>query len=316
MFPAYVISCNNQEKELLSRLKQYNINATIFSCINSKNKSSDNLYNEYIHPLAKPFIPKSAMAIAISHMMVWKEFLNTNLDKVMILENDVIFVHPNDFNLLFPKVLANTPKSFDILYLGCFGCHNNFNFFTVVGGKKDIVKINSYINKPKVAYALHAYILSRKGALKLLHNLEGKVYYHIDFCIQKLVNKNKIETYVCDPRLAYQSSTDEEISSNTPNNYPLILTEPLSHFYVDRKVKANYFLKVGIFRLGNFTFNISNVIMLLLGIMFRILKLSICFITIFFICISLPDIILNFNMEILLVNYILIMLPTVILWKK
>jgi hypothetical protein len=174
-------------------------------------------------------------------------------------------------------------------------------------------EITDNIAVPSAAYFTHAYILSRKGATNLLKYLDGKLFNHIDFCIQKLVLDNKIESYITTPRIAYQTSTDSTKSENVMTNYPIIPNKLLSKIYIDKMVTAQYLFSLSLFRLGNININIFTLIFFLLSFIFMIKNIDIKKITIIFLIISLPDIILIKNendMQTILFYYFILILPS------
>jgi hypothetical protein len=120
--------------------------------------------------------------------------------------------------------------------------------------------VNDLIKKPNVALANHAYILSRQGANKLLTHLDGKIYNHIDFCMQSLYSKGFINKYVTKPRLVYQSSTDNKPSSNVTTTYPILLNTILSNIYVDDHVRLNYITTLSIAQIGPFHITVSIIL--------------------------------------------------------
>ena len=105
-----------------------------------------------------------------------------------IVEDDVIFV--DNFLEKFKIGLEHTPEDYDILYLGCFGCQNKYNYHTIMNRRFNFKKINKYVNIPGIAFATHGYIVSRKGAKKLVKYLDKNIYQHIDYTMQQLhINK-------------------------------------------------------------------------------------------------------------------------------
>ena len=141
--------------------------------------------------------------------------------------------------------IDKTPKNFDMLYLGSFGSESNNNFFSIImkilgNASNNSHTVNQYIRKPNVALATHAYVLSKNGALKLIEHLDGKIYNHIDYCIQSLASNDLINRYITTPRLFFQTSTDNNISTNVSNSHPILINHNLSNYYLDTKVKASY----------------------------------------------------------------------------
>jgi len=101
------------------------------------------------------------IACILSHMKTWKEFINSDYDYCIILEDD-IKINKKYFNQSFYNILNELDNiDFDWLYLG----RNNLQFKDFYKGKM----INKYFYIPKVyGYGTHSYILSKRGAkLKL-----------------------------------------------------------------------------------------------------------------------------------------------------
>lgn len=314
---AYVISLNNPS-EKLDYLKKNGIDPILVKGVNGKKISKDEIYNR-VSLFYYYFGPLSAIGCALSHFLVWKMFLETDREYAIIFEDDVIL--ENDFVEKTTLSLKNVPEDYDILYLGCFGCTNKPNLFSILTtpilnkGKK----INDYISIPEVAYATHSYIVSRKGAEKLLKLLDGKLYNHIDICLQELASKKKINVYVTTPRLAYQTSTDTTSSENLATKHPLLLTGLLNKMYVDEKVRGDYVFVASGLQVNEYIFNIMSLIFLILGIIFAYYKVSLKKITIFFILLSILDLFHLSNLlqlKLILLHYFIFILPTLIILSK
>lgn len=290
LFDTYVLSLHKPTK-LLSKLRKCNLHPILFPATNGK-LLDHNTIQHYTTPLYSMFGPKSAIGCAISHISIWKKFLKSNKQYAIIFEDDIIFKQKN-FKKKILFYLSNTPKDFDILYLGCFGSNPNNTFFnsimTLLNKSNTFSQINKYIIKPKVALATHAYILSKSGAEKLVNLLQGQIHNHIDFCIQSLSKQNLINTYVTNPRLVYQTSTNNGVSQNISNSYPILFNHILSQFYVDHFVKASYITTLSIFRLHSFNVSISNILLLILLLFLYLSNTHIIFIIYFILIISLSD---------------------------
>jgi GR25 family glycosyltransferase involved in LPS biosynthesis len=302
MFKAYVISLKEPDK-LITSLENKGVLARWVEAIDGK-KINNKIIKKNTTLFYSIFGSKNSIAIAMSHMKAWKTFLKTNQQYTIIFEDDVII--ENDFAEKLSINLKNTPNDYDLLYLGCFGCKKSPNvlstIFSFLGeGNVDYRDINDYINKPFIAVALHSYVISRQGAIKLLKLLEGKIYYYLDYCIQNLSSNNLINVYSLNERIAFQSSTDSDISSTASNSHPFLLNKPLSRFYIDEKCRASYLTTVSIFRIGDFNITISSLLFLVLGIILA-KHLSnkdnyddIIEATFLYLIISLPDIINNMD---------------------
>jgi GR25 family glycosyltransferase involved in LPS biosynthesis len=244
----YIISLNNP-KNLIDEVSNFGLNPILVNGINGKELSTIeiNENTSYLYPYIGP---RSAIGIAMSHINVWKQFLKSNKENCIIIEDDALFV--NDFVKKLNNGVKNTPSNYDILYLGCFGCQSKYNYHTIMHAQFGYEKINDYVSIPGIAFATHGYIISRKGAKKLIKYLDKNIYMHIDACIQDLHKSNLIKEYVLNDRIIYQSSTDSQISANTSNNHPYIINKLLSNIYLDEKLRANYDLSMSQIQIGSF----------------------------------------------------------------
>jgi GR25 family glycosyltransferase involved in LPS biosynthesis len=297
-FSTYVISLNYPNK-LLETLSNHELEPILFKGINGKNLNQDTI-NKYFNRFYSLFGPKSAIGCALSHLKVWQTFLKTDSEYAIIFEDDIVFNNThfvkNNIKLkdIIEFYISQTPNDFDILYLGSFGTESNFNFFTltmnILNNTSKNKHINKFIRKSSVILSTHSYILSRSGAEKLVDYLNGHIHNHIDYCIQTLSSKNLIQRYITTPRIIFQTSTDNTISSNVSNSHPIIFNRILSKYYLDTNVKASYITTLSVFRLGNFNFTISTIILILITIISLIIKVPIYHIILFLILISLPEI--------------------------
>ena len=317
---AYMISLNDAT-EKIEYLKSFGIETILVKGANGKTMPDEDIAKR-VSSRYKTFGPKSAIGCAISHMNTWKMFLETDDEYTIIFEDDVVL--EDNFNEKLKLALQDVPKDYDILYLGCAGCDEEqkiniiklFSRWTFLPKTfKKSQKITENISIPSLALCAHAYILSRKGATKLLNQLDGKVNNHIDICIQNLVLDNEIESYVTTPRIAYQTSTDDNQSENVSSNYPLIATSILNKIYVDKLFKAQYLFSVSGVRICNFNINMFTTIFFIIGILCMLKGIDIKVVTLVFLIISSPDIILSKNLndiQVILFHYLVLILPILI----
>lgn len=304
----YIISLDNVN---VCKLKELGLNPVLVRGIDGKN-CDKSIIREQVYPLYAAFAPKAAIGCALSHLKVWKLLLESGEESCIVLEDDVVFV--SNFSEKLSTLLEKVPKDFDILYLGCFGSENTPNFFTtimsILGKSREYRKVNDVVFVPEVSLATHAYIVSRKGAEKLLDNLYGKVFNHIDYCIQSL---SDIRVYCARERLAYQTSTDEGKSMNVSSSFPKLVNEILSKIYIDTKVRASYISTLSIARIpGDLNVNIVSVIFLIVGIIAAYNGLYAIEMLIYVILFSIPDILEckdENDKRIIFLHWFLILLP-------
>lgn len=310
MYKTYVISLNKPEK-LLSEISNFGLDPILVEGVNGKKLSKDEIADNTTY-FGSLFTPLSVIGIAMAHIKTWKLFLESDAEYGIIFEDDVVF--EDNFKKELNIGIKNTPKDFDILYLGCFGCQNNYNFYTAISVYMGLLNlnagnINDYVNKPLVAYATHAYILSRKGAKKLIENIEHNIYTHLDLNIQNLVVNNVLSVYTLNNRIVYQTSTDDTQSLNVSSSHPIIVNNILSEYYIDKKVKASYGSTISFYRIGNFNFNPCSSLFLILGIILSTTSIDILTITGIYLLISLPDLYMDMNNNSIKIHYLLLVIP-------
>jgi len=312
MYNAYVISLNNPST-LLTKISEYNLNPILIEGVNGSKLSSKEI-NDNTTLLCSMFCPKSVVGIAMSHIKAWKEFIKSKQDIALFFEDDAVFV--DNFRKKLDNAIKNAPNDFDILYLGCFGCDNPINFFTLVNNgiiNLNANKVNKYVKKPEIAFALHGYILSRKGAIKLINIIKKNINYHMDYILQYLIKNNQINAYSLNKRIVYQTSTDDTISTNNNNTHPIIITNILSNYYLDTKVKASYMANVTFMRIGDLNLSLFSIIFLIMGIVLSTTEIDIYKITGVYLLVSSPDIYMNPENKMIIIHYLLLIVPYLII---
>jgi GR25 family glycosyltransferase involved in LPS biosynthesis len=289
----YIISLNKPDK-LINQLNDIGLEPTLFNGVNGKTINL-NTIKKHFNPYWFNIGPVGALGCAMSHLSVWKTFLKTKKQFCLILEDDVIF--EKDFSKeKIKQVLLDTPKDFDILYLGCFNSPTFIYAMTLLFMNKNINNTckSKLVKKTDVALATHAYIISRKGAKKLIKLLDHNINNHIDFCIQRLNKNNLIKSYTLKNKIIHQTSTDAGFqlgalprSSNVINQHPMLLQNILSKIYIDVHVTCDYLFTVSFMKIGPFTFNLTSILFLLLGIIFY--KNNYSLLSLIFFIGSLPD---------------------------
>jgi GR25 family glycosyltransferase involved in LPS biosynthesis len=314
MYKTYVISLNKPNK-LLSEITNYGLSPILVEGVNGKKLSAEEIKSNTTS-FGSLFTPLNVIGIVMAHIKVWKLFLESDAKYGIIFEDDVVF--EDNFREELDLGIKNTPKDFDILYLGCFGCNNYINFHSILFANMGLINknpgyINDYVNKPIVALATHAYVISRKGAKKLLKYIEHNIYTHIDLNIQTLSSNNLLDTYTLNNRLVYQTSTDETQSLNVSSSHPIILNNILSEYYIDTKVRASYGSRVSLLKVGKFNFNPISLLFITLGVILSTTSIDIFTLTGIYILISLPDLYMDLNNTAIKIHYLLLIIPYLIL---
>lgn len=310
-YVSYIISLN-QPYEKMKYVNAHNIYPIWFKGLYGKTiDTMDRL--DYLSPFFMPIAPYSAIGCAVSHMKVWEKFLvNNHEDYALILEDDVILIE--GFKEKLELLLKADIKTWDLMHLGCFGCNPSKTHVNILNTSLTLLGLvdTKSSHQPKTALGLHAYVITRKGAMKLLEGLKGKLWCPIDFGIQWLVATGKINRSAYLPRIAFQSSTDEiDKSSNVTSQHPRWLFQFLSQFHIDEYLRASYLFGGSLIRLGNINLNIISFVFFILGYIGVWIGVRIINLLIFFLMVSLWDIWIG-NLVGVIVNFILFMVPTML----
>jgi GR25 family glycosyltransferase involved in LPS biosynthesis len=111
----------------------------------------------------------SERACAASHLQLWRDFDSGKLcglqagrfdSPIMLVFEDDAKVKTENLAERVADILTELPSNFDICYLGC-----------IVPSNAKRIKWSSQLLVPEYAWQLHAYLLSRAGARKLLNQL-------------------------------------------------------------------------------------------------------------------------------------------------
>ena len=170
-------------------LKDYNFNDVIrFPAVIGKNISKEELI-KIVEPSAIKSILNNyrtdhhelsygAVGCYLSHVNIWKKFEFDNLDYAIIFEDDAL---PNFSFFELKDIITNyVPDDWDIILFG--GLYNNST------------KINDYVIKIFTFYQTHAYIINKKGALKLLSKA-FPIKKQIDSWLSDLASSNEVNIY-------------------------------------------------------------------------------------------------------------------------
>ena len=304
----YIISLNNPIS-LIDQVNNFGLNPILVKGVNGSLLSQEEI-NDNASYFYKYIGPKSAIGIALSHIKVWKMFIESNKSNCLILEDDALF--EDNFVERMEVGLKNTPSDYDMLYLGCFGCQSQFNQLTIINLSFNYKKVNDYVTIPGIALATHGYIVSREGAKKLVKHLDKNIFAHIDYCIQQLHKNKLINEYVLNERIIFQSSTDTSISTNKSNTHPYLLSYLLSHFYSDKYYRSNYDANVSLMQIGAFHGTMSSLLFLIVGIVCAYYKVSMYNITAFYLLLNIPDILYTNNEVSIFIHYFFLTIPSLI----
>lgn len=275
-FPkTYVINLD-KDVERLSKMKQqlgnYDIKFTRIPAVYGKDLSKAEI-KDVTNGFCNTFCTYSSIGCAMSHLKTYETILKNSDPYALILEDDVVF--EPDFKKQVEQKLARVPKDFDIVYLGCALCKDNSRsdstlvdfFFNMVCDNTMFENINESVFTPKFATALHAYVISNKGAEKLLKLLKRNISGHIDG--QIMMNKSKFNMYVIRPLLAYQDLKTNE--SNQSTEYPTIISRLLPG-NDEYRIPYSYLFTIPLYIVGSFPLNSYNMVFMILCLISGIVR--------------------------------------------
>lgn len=137
---------------------------------------------------------------AASHLLIWKQLVeSSDRDLLFVVEDDC--VPHSQFSELFPQYWAATPMDFDLVMVGN--------------------QISASFQDPMLVvqptYCTHAYIISKKGARKLLELYQkipktGGQLFVIDCFLQNVMQKGLIN-YYCYNGACFPDSTQVQVGN-------------------------------------------------------------------------------------------------------
>lgn len=147
-----------------------------------------NFYYEkgYIQKEAIHNLRQGAIGCALSNIFLWEKFLKTNNNMLLIMEDDIYFT--KDFEIKLKNYIQHLPNNFDITQLWAHPAQYKTRFLKSPN-------INKYVKKGFGQYGTVAYIISKKGAIKLLKYCKP-IYEPIDEMIKKQIEYGNVISYV------------------------------------------------------------------------------------------------------------------------
>lgn len=155
---------------------------------------------------------KGFIGCALSHYNIWIDLLKDELCKYYIIFEDDITLC-NNFTQYFNDVtdiMESFSEKIDILFLGYHTNSNTKNEIQI----NDIIELNSF-NKTKYIGGTFSYIITKKGALKMINYIEKHGIKHgIDYLIK--INSD-LSIFELNPSIVY-SDWVKELNSHVDSN--------------------------------------------------------------------------------------------------
>lgn len=231
-----------RRQQIYERCLANNIEPTFFKAIRG-NLIDPNDMKKFFTPHFAKFGGNSTLGVAASHVALWHKVAN-NDHPCLILEDDAVFV--DDFNDRCDQVIQELSDhmDFDILYLGCTNCTvaDPFNRVRKAICRRASVKVTDHLTNPAEPLQTHAYVVSPKGARKLIHlAVTIKISDHVDQWIAN--NIEQLKALAVEPNLITQPTSVFQ-SDNVHSRYPIVFNYLLENCQDHNNISINYPLTV------------------------------------------------------------------------
>ena len=157
-------------------------------------------------------LSKEKLGCVLSHLYCIKQGIDTECDKFVIFEDDIIF--HKKFTEIFTDELLNL--NFDMLMLGA--C--DFNFHYNINYKKTITKELDIYTPFKIALGAHANIYSKEFAKKIYNYKISNIIKEFDCDFGKFYGRNS-NIFICYPNLVITELSTTNLNHNFSNEYSM-----------------------------------------------------------------------------------------------
>lgn len=216
----YVISIPKRKKYMNDLLNYFNIKNAVFidtvmkdtlnvdKLIQQKLLRSDYKKSEEMVKKNNPKfqgLNKGRIACHLSHMKTLQTFLKSNNKNCLILEDDIKITDSQQTLDTLNKVLNSLPKNWEYVNLGrCWDhCHKD-------------KPVNKWLVKSQNPLCRHAYLVSRRGAQKILDYCLPMKGYAGDIHYTEMVRKGLLNAYSTKIQIFFQNR--KQFGSNLNNN--------------------------------------------------------------------------------------------------
>lgn len=272
-FKTYVINMKkskdrlkNMEKQIPKLGKQF----TRISAIDGSKLSKKQL-KKYTTQFCRYFCSKSMIGCFLSHKKTWQTIIKNNDKYALVLEDDCYLLPEFQKELsLAIKELNFIDDKWDFLYAGYFGPSSTDKPSTVMYTLQSLF-LNKIPQKPHDAVhtyvplspvGFHCYVVSKKGAKKLLKNL-NKASYHVDVEFLKIADKFNV--YATKKQLGLQFSTTENSTLNE-YKFPKIINNVLDKIKDHDGISYSYYFGSPLLTLSCFPINLYLILFILIAV--------------------------------------------------
>jgi len=152
-------SAVKKRENMTNILDKYTQDYTFFEAIDGKELKDDEykINLNWMNPYDNTHTTYGEVGCALSHYSLWKKMMDENIEKALILEDDIIIKNPD-----FISIIDNIPTdTYDIIYVG------RKKLLSVEEEHVQVECANDLLVKPTFSYWACAYILTLSGAKKL-----------------------------------------------------------------------------------------------------------------------------------------------------
>ena len=238
----YVISIPKRKKYMNDLLNYFNIkNAVFIDTVMKDTLNKNNLIRQKLlrsdykksEEMAKKNNPKfqglnnGRIACHLSHMKTLKTFLQSNNKNCLILEDDLEMSNRDDVINNFVDVVQSLPSDWEYVNLGrCWDfCHKD-------------KPVNNWLVKSQNPLCRHAYLVSRRGAQKILDYCLPMKGYAGDMHYTEMVRKGLLNAYSTKIQIFLQNrkqlgtnlNNDDELKTCVVGGYKYLMFGKLKYF--------------------------------------------------------------------------------------
>lgn len=190
---------------LMSQTKAINLDCCWFEMEPTQSEIdilyNKNLWKPRILEMKNDFIQerqlkKSEISLEYKHLKIYEDIIKNNIDSALILEDDVIL--DNDFINKFNFNLSNTPKDWDVIFIGS-GCDLHI---PIEQQKPHTV---AYKKEHPASKCTDSYIIKKTAVEKILKTLIP-FCFPIDFELNYQMYINNLNVYWWEPSIVKQGS--------------------------------------------------------------------------------------------------------------
>lgn len=139
----------------------------------------------------------------MSHYAIYEQMVRDGLEYAVIFEDDAR-IHPKIYKQLIKSIVEKEgrfPDDWDVILLGhwCKMCQSSFS---------------PEIGVAKYFWGLHGYMVSQKGAQKLLQHREPEITMQIDHYMSYLSQKNLLNIYAIHPSYVMPANFGTDLQMN------------------------------------------------------------------------------------------------------